>query len=46
MLAPDEWKEPPHDFVGTFRLNGDQSWTAINEPGLKLRLAEQFARRG
>lgn len=44
MLAPEEWKEPPHEFVGTFRLNGDRSWTAIEEPALKLRLAEQLVR--
>jgi hypothetical protein len=45
MLAPEEWKKPPHEFVGAFRLNADQSWTAIEEPDLKQRLAEQLVRR-
>ncbi len=26
MLSPEDWGEPPHEFLGTFRLMFDQSW--------------------
>lgn len=30
MLSPEEWNSP-HEFLGSFRLEMDQSWTAIAE---------------
>lgn len=36
MLSPEEWRgSPPHDFVGSYRLEADMSWTpadALDEP--------------
>ncbi|MEJ2143281.1 MAG: DUF2452 domain-containing protein [Gammaproteobacteria bacterium] len=36
MLSPNEWGgAPPHPFIGSFRLENDMSWTALdnlNEP--------------
>lgn len=30
MLSPDDWGgSPPHTFVGTYRLEADQSWTPL-----------------
>jgi len=32
MLSPKEWNnKPPHLFQGTFRLENDMSWTAVDE---------------
>lgn len=32
MLAPQEWGgEPPHPFLGSFRLENDMSWTPLSE---------------
>lgn len=32
MLAPQEWgAEPPHEFLGSYRLESDMSWTAMEE---------------
>lgn len=32
MLSPEDWgSTPPHQFLGTFRLENDMSWTAVNE---------------
>jgi len=34
MLSPEEWGgEPPHEFVGSFRLENDMSWTPVEEIG-------------
>lgn len=34
MLAPEEWGgEPPHCFVGSYRLESDMSWTPAEEIG-------------
>lgn len=34
MLAPEEWGgEPPHRFVGSYRLESDMSWTPVEEIG-------------
>jgi hypothetical protein len=34
MLAPQEWGEqPPHPFVGSYRLESDMSWTPAEEIG-------------
>lgn len=49
MLSPNEWRgRPPHDFVGSYRLETDMSWTpaeALDEPDdtreLVQRLLEQ-----
>lgn len=31
MLSPDDWSDtPPHSFVGSFRLENDMSWTALD----------------
>ena len=36
MLSPEEWRgNPPHTFLGSYRLESDMSWTpaeAIDEP--------------
>ena len=31
MISPHEWGEPPHEFLGTFRLEADLSWTPVEE---------------
>lgn len=32
MVSPDEWGgAPPHAFRGSYRLEGDQSWTRVDE---------------
>ncbi len=32
MIGPDEWRgEPPHEYVGSYRLEADQSWTPMGE---------------
>lgn len=32
MLSPDEWgSAPPHSFIGSFRLENDMSWTAVDD---------------
>lgn len=32
MLSPDDWRgAPPDPFVGSFRLEPDQSWTAVED---------------
>lgn len=30
MLSPEEWGDPPDDFMGSYRLEIDQSWTRID----------------
>ena len=31
MLSPDDWgSSPPHQFVGSFRLENDMSWSPLN----------------
>lgn len=33
MVAPNDWGgEPPHDFVGSYRLEPDMSWVPADEP--------------
>jgi hypothetical protein len=40
MLSPKEWGgSPPHTFVGSYRLEPDQSWTPLSE------IAERDAQR-
>lgn len=29
ILSPDEWKTSPHEFLGSYRLNEDLSWSAV-----------------
>lgn len=49
MLSPEEWRAaPPHEFLGSYRLEPDMSWTpedAMDEPDdtrlLVQRLLEQ-----
>ena len=42
LLSPQEWGgEPPHRFVGSYRLESDMSWTPVeeidkNEPSVQL----------
>jgi hypothetical protein len=42
MLSPQEWGgEPPHTFIGSYRLESDMSWTPAeeigkNEPSVQL----------
>lgn len=32
MLSPEEWPlDPPHTFVGSYRLENDMSWTPLDE---------------
>ena len=32
MLAPDDWGgKPPHEFLASYRLENDMSWTALTE---------------
>jgi len=34
MLSPQEWGgEPPHAFIGSYRLESDMSWTPVEEIG-------------
>lgn len=30
LLSPEEWGVPPHEFIGSFTLNDDMSWTRID----------------
>jgi hypothetical protein len=40
LLAPTDWAgQPPHPFVGSYRLEADQSWTPL------ARIAERDQRR-
>jgi hypothetical protein len=40
LLGPDDWRgTPPHPFVGSYRLEGDQSWTPLE------RVAERDRQR-
>ncbi len=33
MLSPADWRgQPPHQFVGSYRLEADSSWTPITNP--------------
>lgn len=31
MLSPDDWGEPPHEFVNSYRLEPDMSWTPADQ---------------
>ncbi|KAJ8983358.1 hypothetical protein NQ317_003164 [Molorchus minor] len=31
MLSQEEWQDAPHKFLGSFRLELDQSWTPIDK---------------
>lgn len=32
MLSPREWRgQPPHEFIGSYRLENDMSWTPAEE---------------
>ncbi len=34
MLSPAEWGgKPPHEFIGSYRLENDMSWTPVEEIG-------------
>lgn len=34
MLSPEEWGgDPPHRFIGSYRLESDMSWTPVEEIG-------------
>ncbi|XP_019878008.2 uncharacterized protein C1orf50 homolog [Aethina tumida] len=35
MLSPQEWVNTPHLFIGSFRLEADQSWTKAGEENNK-----------
>ena len=30
MLSPAEWREPPHPYVGAFRLEPDMRWSPVD----------------
>lgn len=45
MLAPQEWGgQPPHEFLGTYRLENDMSWTALEEIEAKAE-AQRLVKR-
>jgi hypothetical protein len=32
MLSPEDWQEmPPHEFIGSYRLENDMSWRPLDE---------------
>ncbi len=31
MLSPEDWGDPPHRHVGSYRLEADMSWTAASD---------------
>ena len=31
MLSPDEWRTPPDEFQGSFRLEADMTWTPLED---------------
>ena len=32
LLSPEDWQEkPPHEFIGSYRLENDMSWTPLAE---------------
>ena len=44
MLSPDEWRgAPPHRFVGSYRLEADQSWTPIDQVAAHDRAQKPLA---
>ncbi|KAJ8960786.1 hypothetical protein NQ318_020080 [Aromia moschata] len=36
MLSPEEWLNAPHRFLGSYRLEVDQSWTPAGEEGTRF----------
>jgi hypothetical protein len=43
LLAPGDWGgTPPHPFVGSYRLESDQSWTPLESVGERDRSGEQL----
>jgi hypothetical protein len=45
MLAPDEYSQgAPHEYVGSFRYESDESWTPIEEVEAKDRHREEIER--
>lgn len=30
ILSPEEWGQPPHTFLGSYKLNDDMSWTRVD----------------
>ncbi len=46
MLAPAEWgHKPPHNFVGSYLLEMDMSWTAIEEIANRNEETEAIVKR-
>jgi hypothetical protein len=38
LLAPADWGgQPPHRYLGSYRLESDQSWTAVGPDGAEAR---------
>jgi hypothetical protein len=31
MLSPEDWGEPPHEYLDSYRLEADMSWTPASE---------------
>uniref|UniRef100_A0A1Y1N772 DUF2452 domain-containing protein n=1 Tax=Photinus pyralis TaxID=7054 RepID=A0A1Y1N772_PHOPY len=49
MLSPQEWTNSPHPYLGSFRLEHDQSWTpcdAINQKDLELSVINKILTHG
>ena len=31
ILSPEEWGTPPHEYLGSYVMNGDMSWTRVDD---------------
>lgn len=45
MLSPEEWGTPPHEHLGSFRLELDQSWTPLERASAPRPSPEDVIRR-
>ena len=46
MLAPAEWgHKPPHTFIGSYQLEMDMSWTAVEEIANRNEETEEIVKR-
>ncbi len=44
LLSPDEWRgSTPHAYVGSFRLEADQSWTPLDQIAARDRARQPLA---
>lgn len=40
MLAPEEWGDAPHEYVGSYRLEVDRSWSPVDDFSARARLEQ------